>query len=285
MLFKRADGRAIRNLDPFMRVMPSIMKKRSDAHVFYKHDVDCEILEKFVRRKRVEGINISYMEIIIAALLRTLALRPFLNRFIVNGATFARYGYDISFAIKKELRDDAEETTIKLHFKGTESLSDISAAIKEAVVGNKGSGKENETDALAKLITKPPLFLIKCLVAFIMWMDRHNIMPKAILEASPFHTSLFVTNMRSIGLDAIYHHIYDFGTTGLFVSMGKEERRAVVDKDGQILARKMMTLGVVGDERICDGLYFANSLKCALKFLGNPELLEEPLEKVNEDVE
>ena len=117
-----------------------------------------------------------------------------------------------------------------------------------------------------------------------MWMDRHNIMPKAIVELSPFHTSLYLTNLKSLGIGHIFHHVYNFGTTGLFFAMGKEKRIPVV-KNGEIVQEKHMGFGLVSDERFCDGLYFANSLRMLRKFMKNPAVLENSLEAKVEDCE
>lgn len=110
-------------------------------------------------------------------------------------------------------------------------------------------------------------------------------MPKSVIEASPFHTSCFITNMKSLGINQIYHHVYEFGTTGLFIAMGKEREKPMVDENGEIISMKQVGLGVVTDERFCDGLYFARAFKLLPRFLRNPALLEEPLDKIEEDVE
>ena len=116
-----------------------------------------------------------------------------------------------------------------------------------------------------------------------MWMDKHNIMPKAVVELSPFHTSFFITNLKSLGISHVFHHIYNFGTTSLFLAMGKE-KMIPVSKDGEVVQEKHMSFGLVSDERICDGLYYALSLRQLRKIMKNPAILEEPLEKRVEDV-
>ena len=117
-----------------------------------------------------------------------------------------------------------------------------------------------------------------------MWMDKHNIMPKFIIDLSPFHTSVFLTNLKSLGINHVFHHVYNFGTTGLFFAMGKEKEIPVIRKN-EIAAEKHMGFGLVSDERFCDGLYFAMSLRQLKKILRNPACLEKALEKKNEDVE
>ena len=105
------------------------------------------------------------------------------------------------------------------------------------------------------------------------FLDKHGIMPKAVIKASPFHTSVFLTNVGSLGIDSIYHHIYNFGTTSLFFSMGKKKKSYIYEED-EIKEEKCITIAFVGDERICDGHYYATSFKQLNKYLKRPELLE-----------
>ena len=106
-----------------------------------------------------------------------------------------------------------------------------------------------------------------------MFLDKHGLLPNAIINVSPFHTSAFLTNVASLGIDAIFHHLYDFGTTGLFLAMGKK-KKSYIYEDDEIHQEKCITIAFVGDERICDGYYYASSFKQLSKYLRKPELLE-----------
>ncbi len=285
MFGKRYDGRRIKNVDPFARIMPYIMKTRTDSMTMFEETIACAGLDEYIARREAEGKKLDYMQIWIAAAVRTIALRPQMNRFIMNGKIYARNKIWVSFAIHHSFRTEQEETTIKLCFDGTESLDEIADAIHDAVVRETTQRKgDNSTDTLAKVITRVPSPLIRLIVNTLMFMDRHNIMPKAVIEASPFHTSLFITNLKSLGINHIFHHIYEFGTTGLFLAMGKEKKIPVVTLDNEIVSQKSISFGFVSDERVCDGLYFARSLKLLKKFLKNPARMEERLESKVEDV-
>ena len=286
MFNKRPDGRAIKNLEPMQMIMPYIMKTRTDSMNMYEDSFACEPWDAYIKEKAAEGISLGYMHIIIAAVVRLIALRPQLNRFCMNGKIYARPKIWVSFVVHPTLRDESVGTTIKLCFEGTETILEIAEKINEAIaketVNRKG---ENDTDKLLRtLMKKIPGPLIKFVVNTLMWMDKHNIMPKAIVELSPFHTSFFVTNLKSLGINHIYHHTYNFGTTGLFFAMGKEKQVPVV-KGNEITTQKEMGFGLVSDERFCDGLYFALSLRKLRRFMLNPAVLEKPLDKKVEDVE
>jgi len=282
MFGHRSDGKKLKNIPPFFKIIPQVMRTRADAQVYYSYDIPIKAMDEYINKKAEEGIKISYMNIIYAAMVRLIAQRPQLNRFVMNGRTYARNDIEISLAIKKNLTDEGEETTIKLQYTGDENIFEVKEKLDKSINDNKNDSNENETDILAKALSIIPNFLLKIAVSFIMFLDKHGMLPKFIIKASPFHTSAFLTNVASLGIDAIYHHLYDFGTTGLFLAMGKKKKDFIYD-DEVIKEEKCISLAFVCDERICDGYYFANSVKLFNRYLKKPELLEEPLKKV-EDV-
>ena len=170
----------------------------------------------------------------------------------------------------------------KIAFDGTETIFEIKDKLEKMISENKDISTVNNTDAVAKFLGHIPDSFIRKAVKLLSWMDKHGIMPKSIIKASPFHTSVFLTNVGSLGIDSIYHHLYNFGTTSMFFAMGKK-KKSFVYEDDEIHEEKCITLAFVGDERICDGYYYASSFKSLCKYLKKPELLEEP-GVVKEDV-
>lgn len=285
MFGKRPDGRAIRSLEPMQQIMPYILKTRTDSMNMYEDTFACPPMDDYIKEKAAQGIKLSYMHIIIAAIVRLIALRPQLNRFVMNGRIYARPKIWVSFVVHPTLHDGSVGTTIKLCFEGTETILEVAKKVNEAI--QKETTKrvgENDTDKLLRVLMRNiPGPFIKLVINTLMWMDKHNIMPKMIVDLSPFHTSFFITNLKSLGINHVYHHVYEFGTTGLFFAMGKEKPLATV-QGNEIVNQKHMGFGLVSDERFCDGLYLALSLRQLRKFMQNPKILEEPLEKKVEDV-
>ena len=286
MLKKRPDGRLIKNLEPMEQIMPYIMKTRNDSMNMYDDTFDCTPMDDYINEKAEQGIELNYMHIIIAALVRLIAQRPQLNRFVMNGRIYTRPKIWVSFVVHPTLSDGSVGTTIKLCFEGTESIFEVAekvtAAVKKETTQRVG---ENGIDKLLRTLMKGiPGSLIKFVVNTLMWMDKHNIMPKAIVDLSPFHTSIFITNLKSLGINHVFHHVYNFGTTGLFFAMGKEKNIPVIERK-EITMQKHMGFGFVSDERFCDGLYFAMSLRQLRKIMKNPACLEQPLDKKVEDVD
>ena len=273
----RSDGRKIKSLDPLFRVIPHVMKERSDAHVYFSQEIPIKTLDEYIAKKDQEGIKMTYMNIIYAALVRMLAEKPALNRFIMDGRTYARHGIHISLAIKKGMTEDAAETTIKLPFTGSENIFEVKEILDKTILQNKDKDAQNDTDKLVKFLSLIPDWLYKLIVNILMYLDKHGMMPKFIIKLSPFHTSAFLTNVGSLGIDAIYHHLYNFGTTGVFLAMGKK-KKSYIYEDEDIVQEKTISLAWVADERICDGFYYASALKSFSRYLKKPELLEEKIE-------
>lgn len=280
----RYDGRRVRNCDPFNIIIPFIMRERNDSQVLFDAEIDVSNIDEAIREKRRNGETIGFLDYFITALVRTMSQYPRLNRFIAGRRLYARDEIRISLVVKKEMNINTEETSIKFKFDPNDTVSDVSRKLKETINPNKGgSGEKNSTDKLVGALNHLP----RCLFSFFLWFlrvtDYYGIMPKAIHEISPFHTSVFVTNFGSLGAEPIYHHIYNFGTTSIFIAFGNRRTQRMINKEGKIVERKVMKLRFVADERISDGFYLASSLKYFSSLFTHPELLEEKPEKVLED--
>ena len=277
-LFKRSDGYLVKDADPFAKMMPYIMSSRTDSQNQMTESFECDPMDRYIEQKRVQNITVTYMDILMAAIVRTIKLRPGINRFINNGKIYQRYKIYISLVIHRTLRGDGDETSVKFEFIGDENIFKVMQIVRDKIEETMKS-KTNETDQVVDKIMAAPGFLVRFIVNMLKWMDKHNILPKQIIEASPFHTSAFVTNLKSIGLGAIFHHVYEFGTTGIFFSLGKEKMEVVSDKKGNVSAKKMIDFGLVSDERFSDGLYFSKTMKIFRRFVKNPELLEKEIDE------
>lgn len=275
----RYDGKFAKGADPILGITSHIMPRRYDAMVKFHFAEKCDAIDAYIKKVAEEkDIKLTYMHIMIAALVRMYAEKPILNRFVMNGRVFDRKGIYIAFAMKKQLTEDAPEETIKLRFTGEETIFDIKRMIDEEVSKNRNSN-DNDTVKTAAMLRAIPNGLTKFVVGTLKWMDKHGFMPHQIIDVSPFHVSAWLTNMKSISTEYVYHHLYDFGTSALFVGMGKEKLEPVVNQTtGELEVAKMLHAGIVIDERICDGFYYAKSIKVIRKIMRNPELLEKPFE-------
>ncbi len=271
---KRSDGARIKGLDPFMEMIPYIMENRSDAQNFAKHVFVTDTIDAYIKTKRKQGQKIGYMHFFLACYVRLLYERPKLNRFVMNSRMYQRHGIYISMAIKRSFREDGEETTVKFAFTGRESLFEIAQIIEDTIASSRHVDSDTSTDRLVTSLMTLPGFMKKFLITVLKGMDRHNLLPKSVIEVSPFHTSMFFTHLKSINADYIYHHLYNFGTTGIFVALGKINPMPVVI-DKELVVRNCIQVGYTTDERLCDGVYLARALKRLEKFIADPSLLEQ----------
>lgn len=280
----RYDGRLIRNIDPFYKIIPYIMRSRIDAQNYYEDRIYIDKLERYIRLKRKDGLkNLSFLYIVLAAIVRTISQNPRLNRFVAGRKIYARNEILVSFVVKREMNEDSPETTLKIKFEPTDTLTDVIEKVDEAIKEYKSTSAINDTERTAKLIMMCPGFFVRFLVWFLRKLDNIGLMPKFINEVSPFHTSVFITDLGSLGIQPVYHHLYEFGTTSIFIAFGAKRKGWVLDANKNIVQKKYIDVKITTDERIVDGYYYAKAFKLFKRLLENPERLELPPEKVVED--
>lgn len=276
----RADGKRLRNVDPMYTVAAHVMNKRVDAMNMVTLDIPYDPIQNYLNEKRKEGLTVSHMAVIIAAYLRTAAEFPLLNRFIVNCKPYARNEFSVAMVVLKSGEFD-NGTMSKMYFNMTDTIFDVNGKINEYVTDNREVPEKNGTEKMIKFLLSLP-GLLRFGVGLFRFMDKHGLLPKKVIDMSPFHNSLCISNLASIRTNHIYHHCYEFGTTSVFITMGNL-REVPRRHSGEIVFDRCIPLGVVMDERICSGSYFALAFRRIRQYLRNPKLLEAPAEVVNED--
>ena len=283
MFGRRADGRRLDNIDPIVQIMLYIMIERNDAMNMLTLHLDYDPIMEYIRKRSLEGRKISFMSLIVAAYVRTVAEFPELNRFVMNKQIFARNIINVSLTVLRNQGDkkNMDEATVKMEYDPDATLDEVNEQMDELVKEATNPKADNATVDFASKLLKMR-WLVKAVVAFARLCDRYGILPKFIYDVSPFHCSMFITNMSSIGLPGIFHHLYNFGNTTVFIALGKFERQPVFGKDG-VTYKNVIPLGIVTDERICGGASYAQGFNYFKKLLQNPELLEQRPDHVNED--
>lgn len=274
----RPDGKRIKNLSVEYLVGAHIMATRSDAMNATTLNIPIEPIRHYLNAKRKEGKRYSHLTVVVAGIIRVISQYPGLNRFVVNKNIYARNEIAIGMVVLKGGKIDGVGTMDKMRFTPEMTIEDVDRIITEYVEKNRSEDDVNGTDKVAGILTSVP-GLLRVGVNVLRWMDKHNMMPKKIVEISPFHCTMVLTNLASIKTNAIYHHAYDFGTTSLTLAMGQFEDRPV-SKKGEVVMQRVMPMGLVMDERIASGAYFAMAFHEFQKYMANPALLEVPPEKV-----
>ena len=279
----RYDGWRVRNVDAVFSVIPYFLRTRMDAQNFFEEKIDIDHIEAFIKEHKEDIPDLSLMHVVMAALVRLISQRPHLNRYVIWNKIFARNHVNFSIAVKRTLSDQGEETLIKPYFMPSDTLQDIVRKTRMEQENNQKVGQQNSSDMISKILGLLPEFLLRFVVFLLLHLDKVGMMPKFINKASPWHSSIFLTNIGSIGVESIYHHLYEFGTCSMFCAMGKKSRRHTITSNGDIISHKSIQLKFVLDERICDGFYYASSMRLLNKIFSNPGLLLLPPETVNID--
>lgn len=275
MFGRRPDGREVRSgIDPIIRVLPYIMRRRNDSQVYYKMNIPSEPIDGFIGERRKTNAGLSPMSILIAAYIRAVKEMPTINRFVMNKRIYERNELTVSFIVlKSNTKEHCKETPVKVAFSEDDTIFDVADKVSAAIEKNRSLAASNSTDKLVNILLTMPV-IANLGVQTIRVLDRYGLLPKRIIDVSPFHTSLFVSNMASIGMGSIYHHIYNFGTTSGFMGIGRKSKRMRIAADGTVSTESCYPVGVVIDERITSGAQYALFFGILKKYLKNPELLE-----------
>lgn len=279
----RPEGRRYKLEDPIVQATPYFMPHRSDAQVFLQKELEYEPLARYIADQAAKGQKITFMQLIIAAYVRGVSQLPEVNRFIMNKQLYSRKEISVSFALLRDTKDDSiEETTIKLFFDPTDTIYDVARRVCEGIDANRPVEKANFTMKFAKCMLSLPL-LPNAVMGLVRLLDRYGLVPKVLIDASPFHAGVWITNMASIGVGSVYHHIYNFGNSSLFFSMGTVERKVAMTPDGKVVRRRVLPIGATVDERVCAGATYARLFASMLHNLNHPEELETPPAAVRYD--
>ena len=288
----RYDGFLVRNLDPMSRLEPYFMPSKTDAWVLFEDKIDITRLEAFIKEKRKNELpTLTMYHVIFAAIVRTFCEVPELNRFVVNSKVYSRNEIRGSMVVMKGMRRDSERSMISPRFHLEDTLPDVVRRIEEetgqidtttsSVIDDPNKTKFDKAESALGMV---PAWLLKIAMWFIKKTDKHGILPKSLHKVSPFHSSFFITNMGSIGLDAVYHHVYEFGTLSIFGAIGRKETYCEPDETGEMKRGVRMKLQFVVDERACDGYLYALGFRRIRSLLLRPEQLMSPPEKIEFDV-
>lgn len=272
----RRDGTLLRNIDSMHYIMPLMYPNRTDNEAFLHVRVDLTKAEEFLARKNAENPPYRYnlFQMVVTAILKTITLRPHLNRFIANKNLYQRNEITAAFTVKKIFSDDGGEALARLYAKETDTIDTIHAEIFRQVSFCRSEKKDGSTASMDIIQKIPGKHAIGCAARF---LDRHGWMPKAVIATDPYYCSVVLTNLGSLKLDAGYHHMTNWGTNSLFCAIGLMKKRPFYDEMGNVGMRQSVDLGITIDERISDGYYYAKSIRLLQYLLENPELLERPL--------
>lgn len=275
----RRDGELIRNIDSIHFIMPNIYPGRCDNEAFISETLDLTNVNKYLEEKNASGPVYKYnlFQVLVTAMVKTITLRPKMNRFIANKNYYQRNEVSASFVVKKEFADHGAEALAFLHTVPSDNIDAIHQKIYDEVSSCRSEKVDASTGAM-DVFNKMPRWFSKFLIKIFCWIEKHGWVPQSLIATDPYYASVIISNLGSIKLHAGYHHLTNWGTTSIFLVIGERKMRPFYNDDGTFEMKDSVDLGLTVDERIGDGYYFSKTVKLLKKLIENPELLETQLD-------
>lgn len=273
----RKDGALIRNQDAMHLIMPMLYPNRCDNEAFISERIDLTNADSYIRafNEKSPEFKLTLFHLVVAAVLKTVILRPKLNRFIANKNMYQRNNFSASFVIKKQFDDSSEEGMAFVYAKEDSTLSTLREDLYRQIHSVKKGGTDSTMDAM-NLLNKLPRFIVKFFLWLMRQFDRHGWVPKSLIASDPYYASVILSNLGSIKLRSGYHHLTNWGTTSIFVVVGEMKKRVFANDDGTEEYRNSVDLGLTIDERLADGYYYSKSVRLLKYLLEHPQELEKP---------
>ena len=277
----RRDGVWVKDAPGLNVIMANLYPNRTDCEVYLRQEIDVTELLKYIDAKN--GPDAPYKTTLfhcfVAMVARVLNERPFLNRFIQGRRVYQRDEITISFIAKRRFADHSEEALMQYKAKGSDTLEDISRFIVGEVHEMRKEAGATGIDNTINQFAKMPRLLLMLAIRIVRWLDFWGKVPKALSEGDSNCASVLLSNLGSIRCPSVYHHLNNYGTTSVLITIGTIRKEHVIMDDGTTQIRDIVDIGATLDERIADGFYFARSLKLIQHICAHPELLERPLEE------
>ncbi|MDD6191434.1 MAG: 2-oxo acid dehydrogenase subunit E2 [Firmicutes bacterium] len=281
----RWDAEPVKGLDPMHIITPLLYPNRCDNEAYISEKIDLTNINRYLEEKNAslekengDVFKYTIFHLIVTAILKTVRLRPKLNRFIANNRIYQRHDVTAAFVVKKKFSDSSDEALAVLKGEGSDTIDSIHEKIRKQVYSCRSDVLDDSTKAM-DIVSKLPFFIVRFVVWICRILDRYGKVPKAVIKSDPFYCTAVLSNLGSIKLRSGYHHLTNWGTNSLFVVIGEKSTRPAFKEDGTYEMREFVDLGITVDERIADGYYYSKSVKIIKKLLENPWLLDRPLDE------
>ena len=276
----RKDGTRLKDIHAMHLVMPLMYPNRCDNEAFISERIDLTNILAYLDEKNASNPDYKYnlFQVMVTAMLKTITLRPKMNRFIANKTMYQRNEVSAAFTVKKEFDDNGSEALAIVHSTGSDTIDTIHDEIFRQISLCRSDEVDKGTQSL-NMMQSLPGFLIKAAGAGARFLDRHGWVPQTLIAGDPYYCSVVLSNLGSIKLHAGYHHLTNWGTTSVFCAIGEIKKRPFFHEDGTVEMKPSLDLGLTIDERLADGYYYSKTVRLLKKLLENPQLLDKPLQE------
>lgn len=274
----RKDGYWLRDLPGMTQFMPHLYPNRADNEAYVNLDIDLRPLDAYLERLnqgRTED-KYTYFHLISAAIGKAFVLRPRMNRFIAYNRVYQRKYISIAFVVKKKFEDQSEEGLAFQYFDEDSTLEQYHTKLMQQIHQCRREDEKDTSSGMMDVLVKLPRPILRLVMRILFFLDRHGKVPMFLIGTDPNYSSIFISNLGSIGLECGYHHLCNWGTNSCFVVIGKKHMKADYDEKGNQDLHPVIPLGITLDERIADGYYYSGTVALVKELLRHPELLELP---------
>lgn len=277
MFYRRKDAKLIKGLPLLNRMIPFIMRDKVGSQVYVPLKLYMDNAIEFVNEKsEARGRReFNYFDILIASVMRAIAEKPQMNRFIKGRHYYQRNDFSATFIVKRKLTEEDVERQAIIQFDPADTFGDYSRKLRQAIHEMR-TLEEDEEEKIMKFLFSFPTAFVNIFSGLLRRLDDIGMMPQSLSSVDGMHTSIYIANLGSIGFDdAPFHHIYEWGTGSVFLTFGRLHKERVFSKDGTEKIRHVINAAVSIDERISEGIFFANAIRLFKKYVENPWLLDE----------
>lgn len=271
----RKDGKLIRRIDPMHFIMPLIYPNRCDNEAFLSVSADITKTKEYLAEKNKTETEFKYtlFHVVVAAFIKTITLRPKMNRFIANKNMYQRNEVSAAFTVKKTFEDEGAEALAIVHAKETDNLDSLHSYLYDQISACRSDKLDSSTESM-DMFNKLPRFISKFAVWVLTKLDKHGKVPSSLIETDPYYSSVVLSNIGSLKLKSGYHHLTNWGSCSIIALVGEAKKKPYYDDDGNVTMRDTLDIGITIDERIADGYYYSKTVRLLKHLIENPELLE-----------
>ena len=269
----RPDGIRVRGEDAMYELIPYFLTKRYDAMNMITVDIPMAPIHEYMNKKWAEGRQMTYLTVLLAAYVRMVQQFPSLNRFVGNRKIYEHKDFTVAMVVLRPGEDD--NTISKIRFELTDDIFTVHQKLIEYITENRKDNNDNSLDKVMHTLLSVP-GLMRFLIGIVWFLEKHNMLPRKLCDISPFHASVLISNLASIRSNHIYHHVYQFGSTSIALTIGNMREVPRQTRNG-VVHDRCLPLGIVMDERICSGHYYIQAFNLLKALLKNPEKLEQPV--------
>ncbi len=274
----RKDGWLLKDLPGMNKFIAHLYPNRTDNEAFVNLDIDVRPIDAYLAKKN-EGKTedkYTYFHLISAAMGRAFVLRPRMNRFVANNQIYERKYISMAFIVKKKFEDKAEEGLAFQYFDENSTLDGFHTELMQTIHKTRRTDEKDASMSTIDKVMNLPKIILRPVMRICFFLDRHGWIPHSVSSVDPTYSSIFISNLGSIGLECGYHHLTNWGTNSCFVIIGKKRMVMDFDKTGKPDPHEVIPLGITLDERIADGYYYSGTAALVKELLEHPWLLEEP---------